>query len=37
MEPMLTMALRAARKGAEVLEKAIQHRDVLKIEEKSKN
>jgi myo-inositol-1(or 4)-monophosphatase len=37
MEPMLTMALRAARKGAEVLEKSIQHRDVLKIEEKSKN
>ncbi len=37
MEPMLTMALRAARKGAEVLEKAIQHHDVIKIEEKSKN
>ncbi len=37
MEPMLNMALRAARKGAEVLEKAIQHRDVIKIEEKSKN
>ena len=37
MEPMLTMALRAARKGAEVLEKAIQHRDVIKIEEKAKN
>lgn len=37
MEPMLTMALRAARKGAEVLEKAIQHQDVIKIEEKSKN
>lgn len=37
MEPILTMALRAARKGAEVLEKSIQHRDVIKIEEKSKN
>jgi myo-inositol-1(or 4)-monophosphatase len=37
MEPMLTMALRAARKGAEVLEKVIQHSDVLKIEEKAKN
>ena len=37
MEPMLTMALRAARKGAEVLEKAIQHRDLIKIEEKAKN
>jgi len=37
MEPMLTMALRAARKGAEVLEKAIQHHDVIKIEEKAKN
>lgn len=37
MEPMLTMALRAARKGAEVIEKSIQHRDVIKIEEKSKN
>jgi myo-inositol-1(or 4)-monophosphatase len=37
MEPMLTMALRAARKGAEVLEKAIQHHDVMKVEEKSKN
>ena len=37
MEPMLTMALRAARKGAEVLEKATQHRDMIKIEEKAKN
>jgi myo-inositol-1(or 4)-monophosphatase len=37
MEPMLTIALRAARKGAEVLDKATQHRDVLKIEEKAKN
>lgn len=37
MEPMLTMALRAARKGAEVLEKAVQHRDVMKIEVKAKN
>lgn len=37
MEPMLTMALRAARKGAEVLEKAVQHRDLIKIEEKAKN
>lgn len=37
MDPMLTMALRAARKGAEVLEKATQHRDILKIEEKAKN
>lgn len=37
MEPMLNMALRAARKGAEVLEKAIQHRDLIKIEEKTKN
>lgn len=37
MEPMLNMALRAARKGAEVLEKATQHRDVIKIEEKAKN
>lgn len=34
---MLTMALRAARKGAEVLEKATQHHDIIKIEEKSKN
>ena len=37
MEPMLTVALRAARKGAEVLEKAIQHRDLIKSEEKAKN
>jgi myo-inositol-1(or 4)-monophosphatase len=37
MEPMLNMALRAARKGAEVLQKNSQHRDVLKIEEKAKN
>ena len=34
---MLTMALRAARKGAQVLEKATQHRDIIKIEEKTKN
>lgn len=37
MDPMLNTALRAARKGAEVLEKSTQHRDVLKIEEKAKN
>jgi len=34
---MLTMALRAARKGAEVIDKALQHRDLIKIEEKSRN
>ena len=37
MEPMLTMALRAARKGAEVIDKALQHRDLIKIEEKARN
>ena len=37
MEPMLTMALRAARKGAEIIDKALQHRDLIKIEEKSRN
>ena len=31
------MALRAARKGAEVIDKALQHRDLIKIEEKSRN
>ena len=37
MDPMLTMALRAARKGAEVLEKATQHKDIIHFEEKAKN
>ena len=37
MEPMVTMALRAARKGAEVIEKATQHHDVVQFEEKAKN
>jgi len=37
MEPMLTIALRAARKGAEILEKATQHRDIISIEEKAQN
>ncbi len=31
------MALRAARKGAEVIDKALQHRDLIKIEEKARN
>jgi len=37
MEPMLTMALRAARKAAETLDKAIQHGTHLTIEEKGRN
>lgn len=37
MEPMLNMALRAARKGAELLERNTKYRDNLKIEEKAKN
>lgn len=37
MEPMTTMALRAARKGAEIIEKSLQHRDRIVIEEKSQN
>ena len=37
MEPMVNIALRAARKGAEVIEKALQHKDLIKIEEKARN
>ena len=34
MDPMMTVLLRAVRKAATVLEKAIRHRDMVKIEEK---
>ena len=37
MEPMLNIALRAARKGVEILNKAAQRRDTLTIETKAKN
>ncbi|HMU68194.1 MAG TPA: inositol monophosphatase family protein, partial [Cellvibrionaceae bacterium] len=37
MEPMLTMALRAARKAGEIIERAIERVDLLTIEEKGRN
>jgi 3'-phosphoadenosine 5'-phosphosulfate (PAPS) 3'-phosphatase len=37
MEPMLTMALRAARKAGEIIERAVERVDLLNIEEKGRN
>ncbi len=37
MEPMLTIALRAARKAAEKIERAMERLDLINIEEKSRN
>ena len=37
MEPMATMALRAARKAADVMVRAFERLDELNVEEKSKN
>jgi myo-inositol-1(or 4)-monophosphatase len=37
MEPMLTMALRAARKAGEIIERAVERVDLLTIEEKGRN
>ncbi|GLS26138.1 inositol monophosphatase family protein [Marinibactrum halimedae] len=37
MEPMLTMALRAARKAGELMERALERVDLLAIEEKGRN
>lgn len=37
MEPMLTMALRAARKAAEKIEQALERVDLINIEEKGRN
>ncbi|MEO0442124.1 MAG: hypothetical protein AAFZ92_00070 [Pseudomonadota bacterium] len=37
MEPMVTMALRAARKGADLIDKATQHHDIIPFEEKATN
>lgn len=37
MEPMLTMALRAARKAGEIIERALERVDLLEIEEKGQN
>ena len=37
MEPMLTMALRAARKAGEIIERALERVDLLTIEEKGRN
>ena len=37
MEPMLTMALRAARKAGEIIERALERVDLVNIEEKGQN
>jgi len=37
MQPMLTIALRAARKAAELIERAVEHIDVIAVESKSRN
>jgi len=37
MEPMLTIALRAARKAAEKIDRALERMDLVEIEEKSRN
>ena len=37
MEPMLTIALRAGRKAAELIERAFERVDLLTIETKSRN
>lgn len=37
MEPMLTMALRAARKAGELIEQALERVDLVRIEEKGRN
>lgn len=37
MEPMLTMALRAARKAGEMIEQALERVDLVRIEEKGRN
>ncbi len=37
MEPMLTIALRAARKAGELIERAIEHVDIIAIEQKGRN
>lgn len=37
MEPMLTMALRAARKAGEIIERALERVDIIPIEEKGRN
>lgn len=37
MEPMLNIALRAARKAGELIERAIEHVDVIAIEQKGRN
>lgn len=37
MEPMITIALRAARKAGEIIERALERVDILNIEEKGRN